>query len=180
MAWSTNKTWSPGEDLTADDMNQYVRDQLDETAPGIATAPGRLIVTDAAHSLVERVPSSASVATSETTASTSYTGLATTGPNISAVTSGTTAMIWISCDMANNTAGARCHMSVSVTGASAEDPHDATSLTYESSNANDRLAASYMIFFVGLTPGSNTFNSKYHVSAGTGTFLRRTIVVLPL
>ena len=178
MAWTDpNKTWVAAADLTASDMNQYVRDQLDETAPAIATAGSRLIVTDGANSIVERIPVSAFMTTSESTASTSATDLATVGPSVT-VTTGTKALIVISARLENDTAGAVSICAADISGATTNSPGADEALYYESSNANDLLAASYS-WMVNLNAGSNTFKLKYWVSAGTGTFRWRRIAVIP-
>ena len=179
MAWSTNKTWSPGEGLTAALLNTYLRDQLDETAPAVATAGGRLIVTDGANSITERSVASARVATAETRTLTTYGALTTAGPAVS-VTCGTEALVWITCDLMNGNAGAFSLVSVGISGATTRTGSDNYALTYQSSVANDRMAATYLYHATGLTAGSNTFGLKYKVSAGTGTFRHRYIAVLPL
>ena len=36
------------------------------------------------------------------------------------------------------------------------------------------------IYVTGLTAGSTTFTAKYDVTTGTGTFVNRTIIIVPL
>ena len=179
MAWSSNRTWIAGEDLTAALLNTYLRDQLDETAPAIATAAGRLIVTDAANSITERIPTTAYVATSETTASASYTDLATVGPSVT-VTTGTLALVLVQCRLANSVAAGQSVATVDVSGATTIAPAVARGLWYESSNAGDLLLASSSSMFDSLTAGSNTFTLKYRTTGtGTSTFDYRRISVIP-
>jgi hypothetical protein len=151
---------------------------LDETAPAIATAPGRLIVTDGANSIVERLPITANVAASETTTSASWANLTTHGPAVT-VTCGAAARVFMTADCSNNTAGASCFVSVDVSGATTSSPSDAWSLLVTSPVAGNRFALTYQYHVTGLTPGSNTFTMQYHVSTGTGTFLRRFLSVQP-
>jgi hypothetical protein len=80
MAWSAPMTAVANATFTSAQFNQYVRDNLLECAPAKATTPGRLIVTTGPNAITERVVTQASISTSETTTSTSYTDLATTGP----------------------------------------------------------------------------------------------------
>jgi hypothetical protein len=179
MAWSTNKTWSPAEDLTADDMNQYVRDQLDETAPAIATAPGRLIVTDSANSIVERLPTFSLVADSEGTTSTSFTDLSTSGPWVT-VTSGTKVLVIMSAELQSSGAGSTSYVSFSVSGATTSAAQTGESLNYESGAAGDRLQASRVVLDT-VNAGSNTFKMVYRSSSGsqTATFQFRYIIAIP-
>ena len=180
MAWSTNKTWSPGEDLTAALLNTYLRDQFDETAPAIATTAGRMIVTDGANSIAERVPDTATVATQEGTAATSFTDLTTAGPAVTATT-GTRALVIVSCLLQSQYAGHLSYMGVAVSGASTAAPADSHALMYESGDPNDRLMASRVHLHTGLTAGSNTFTAKYKSGNGTSiaTFSNRYIIVIP-
>ena len=179
MAWSTNKTWSPGEDLTAALLNTYLRDQLDETAPAIATTGGRMIVTDGANSIVERVPSFNFVSTSEGTTSTSFTDLSTSGPSVT-VTCGTKALVIMSAQLSNAGAGSTSYVSFTVSGATTSTAQTGESLNYESGGANDRLQASRVVLDA-VTAGSNTFKMVYKSSNGsqTATFASRFLIVIP-
>lgn len=52
MTWSTtNKTWSVGEIVTAAMMNQYIRDQLNQTMLGVVTTAGDIVSAGSATSL---------------------------------------------------------------------------------------------------------------------------------
>ena len=42
------------------------------------------------------------------------------------------------------------------------------------------LQGSATFYVTGLTAGSTTFTAKYDVTTGTGTFVNRTIIVVPL
>lgn len=125
----------------------------------------------------------ATVATSQTTASTSYTDLATVGPAVT-VTIGANglALVIMYAHMANATDTADCRMGFVVSGASTVAVSDTTALIRRASDASAAgVGASSAVHLVeGLTPGSNTFTSKYRVNAGTGTFLNRVIAVIPL
>jgi hypothetical protein len=48
------------------------------------------------------------------------------------------------------------------------------------SQGNIAVQGSATFYVTGLTPGSTTFTAKYDVDGGTGTFVNRTIVVVPL
>lgn len=165
--------------LPAATWNQQVRDNFLETAPAKATAAGRIIVTSGVNQIVERVVSSNEIQTSETTASGANTDLATVGPSVTAVT-GPNAVVFWGCQLENNTAGQASLMDFAVSGATTRGASDTTALRFLSSTANQHLRAGVCDLITGLTPGTNTFRSKYWVSGGTGTFSRRRLSVMPL
>lgn len=118
---------------------------------------------------------------SETTTSTAYADLATVGPDIS-VTIGASgkALLILGALLQNNTAAAHSFMGFAVSGTSTVVATDNQCLRYQSDDANSAFQGSYVHLVTGLTPGVNTFTAKYRVSAGTGTFNRRSLYVLPL
>ncbi len=177
MAFTNPLTWV-AQNLTAALLNEQLRDNMNETAPGIASAAGRLIVTDGANSIVERIPGVDGVATSETTTSTSFTDLATAGPAVT-VTTDTTALVIVSGNLQNNTAGALSFMSYAVSGATTVAASTFHSLGFESNAGGDQLYASWAHLRTGLTAGSNVFTAKYEVTSGTGSFRHRFITVIP-
>lgn len=166
MAWMT-----AGETPTAAKMN--------ETAPGIATAAGKLIVTDGTNSIAERTPGTGYVATDESTTSTSYTDLTTSGPAVT-VTTGTTALVIISASVKNDTAGSDARMGIAVSGASTIAAGTTKALIANSHTGGQFTQASFMYLETGLTAGSNTFTAKYSASGNTASFLRRRVTVIPL
>lgn len=120
----------------------------------------------------------ATVATSETTTSTSYTDLATVTDTVT-VTIGANgaALIVVSCEFSNSGANTTW-MSWAASGANTIAASDAVAFTQGASAA--RFGGSRVAYRTGLTPGSTTFKAKYRVSGGTGTFLNRNILVIPL
>ncbi len=177
MAWTTPPTLTDGQVLTGA-HTQIIRDDLLETAPGKATASGQFFVSTAANSIAARTPQVATVATSETTTSTSYTNLATPGPAVT-VTTGATALVFVSARIAQSTATAAVYQSFAISGATtvAADDRFGTEWQPEGANRNSRATSALMV--TGLTPGSNVFTQQYRVSANTGTFSLRQISVLP-
>lgn len=125
------------------------------------------------------------VDTGQSTTSTTYTDLATTGPTVT-LTTGTKAIITISCIAINNVANANAEsgvtaMSFAVSGAStisASDTRSAQGPQIHTSHYNTRSAT---IYLDTLTAGSNTFTAKYRVAGslatGTGTFYYRHMTV---
>lgn len=178
MAWTSPMTAVANAAFTAAQFNTHVRDNLLETAPGKATESGTYFTGNGANAIVERkVGLDFKTSTTETTTSTSYTDLATTGPTIT-VTTGTRAIVVISARMENNTAGQGCFVGYDISGAHTEAATDVNSLIFESDSAGQAMAASHVTMHT-LTAGSNTFTAKYKVDGGTGSFSRRKIVVMP-
>lgn len=181
MAWSAPMTAVAGAIFTAAEFNQYVRDNLNETAPAKATAAGGYFVATGVNAIEERLSARATVNTDESTASTSYTDLATVGPSVT-VTTGTQALAVISSESyisSGGTQASTCRTSVEISGASSVAATDDTCVC-RSGNSGDRYQMSRAVLVTGLTAGSNTFTLKYRVSASTGNFTRRNIAVLPL
>jgi hypothetical protein len=125
------------------------------------------------------VSDGAIVATSQTTTSTSYADLTTTGPAVT-VTTATKAIVTLFAQNNNNTAGQYCCMGFALSGATTAAAADTRSMQFVAYaiNAGGKTSASWM--HEGLTPGSNTATAKYRVTGGTGTWLDREIYVLPL
>ena len=161
-------------------MNTHVRDNLRETAPFLATAGSQLFVSTAANTLTARSFAGNGITTQQTTASTSFTDLASTGPTVT-VTTGTNAIVIVNCEMSNATAGQEALADFAITGASARSASSATAITAVSSAADERYRIGVtQLFTTGVSAGSNTFQMKYRVTGGTGTFLNRRLVILPL
>lgn len=179
MAWSAPMTAVAGATFTAAQFNQYVRDNLNQTAPAIATTASQLFVSTGANAIATRVPSTASIATVQSTTSTSYTDLATVGPAVT-VTTGTIALVWFAAAMANSTGDAQCNASVAVSGASSVAANDVWALTSDGVTAGNYIRYGTMHAFTGLTAGSNTFTMKYRAGSSTANYQRREILVLPL
>lgn len=172
-------TWTTGEVVTASHMNTHVRDNFLETAPAKATSASGIIVTTGANSIIQRTPDAALVTTAQTTSSTSYTDLSTSGPAVT-VTTGTIALVAWASAIQNDTAGGASYMSVAISGATSLSAADSFALLFESEGANQIARIGMFQTFTGLTAGSNTFTAKYRVTAGTATYTFRRMSVIPL
>lgn len=179
MAWTTPMTAVANSAFTAAQFNTHVRDNLLETGPAKATAAGRLLVTTGANALAERVITQASVVTTQTTSSTSFTDLATVGPRVT-VTTGTRALVWFSAQMSNSQVNTICAASVAVSGATTLSADTTRDLYIDGLPAGQALRSSTVELFDTLTPGSNTFTLQYRVGGATGQFYDRSIGVLAL
>lgn len=180
MAWTSPMTASSGTVFTASQFNTNVRDNLNQTAPALVTAAGQIVVSTAANTLAARVPSTATVATSQGTVSSSATDLLTVGPVVT-VTTGTQAIVGIAAGLSNNATGAAAVMTFAVTGATTivAGANGMQLFVVTTANYNMSLGVSYMV--TGLTAGSNIFTAKYNAaSGGTATFGSRFLWVIPL
>jgi hypothetical protein len=168
-----------GTAFTAAQFNVYVRDNLNTTAPAVATTAGRIIVTTGLNSVTERNPSVTYLGTSQGTATTTFTDLATVGPAVT-VTCGTKAMVIIGCTISNSTAGSGGRMGVEVSGAHTAPAADTNSFLAESGNASDAFKGSWVTIFTPITAGSSTFTGKYRcVGAATANFSERLVAIVP-
>lgn len=125
----------------------------------------------------------ATVSTQETTSSTSYVNLATTGPSVTLTSVGTTAMIMFGCQNfgpngAPNPIMSRC-MSVAVSGATTVAASNAFAQIDTDANGNAQLGTRGNGWVqLTITPGTNTFTAQYRISGtGPGTFGDRRIWV---
>ena len=180
MTWATPPTFTDGAVLTGAQLN-VLRDDLNETAPAKATTSGGLFVATGTNQIAQRVPATNFVTTVDTTASTVYVASlvsASTGPTVS-VTTGTQAMVIMTCAMFNNTINGRGLMGCNVTGATTILASDDKALQLQSSTTGAVYQASIVYYETALTAGSNTFTAVYKVTSGTGTFDDRRITVFP-
>ena len=180
MAWTNPKTFTGGATLTAGELNTYLRDNMNETAPAAATTAGGLIGTDGANSILQVTPVGDEELAIEATTSAAYTDLTTPGPSVVVVT-GTTALVGIGMRASNGTAGNGSDMSFAVTGATTRAARGEEAIRFDSTTGSSQVEAGTTALVTGLTPGTNTFICKYRVIiGGTATFSARRIWVLPL
>ncbi len=175
MAWSIPFTAVAGQPFTAAMANAQMRDNLNTTAPALATTISSWFTATGPNAIAERVPAQANTLTSSTITATSYGNLADgVNTSVTAVTT-TSAWVLIYCNLSNSGAN-NTWMSVAVSGATTIAASDAWALMRDQTGG-ERFG--FPVFFSSLTPGSNTFTLKYRVSAGTGTFTTRRIAVIP-
>ena len=118
--------------------------------------------------------------TSQTVTSTSYVDMATVGPTVT-LTTGTSVLVNVGAFLIANAAN-NAYMGFTVSGASTLAASDNNSLQWSNASVttNFALRATRQVLVTGLTPGVNTFTSKYRVTGGTGTIADRTISVQPI
>lgn len=179
MAWTTPLTAVANTALTAAQWNASVRDNLLTTPAALATIAGRWFVTTGTNAIAQRAIENDTVATVETSVSTSYTDLTTGGPVVS-LTTGTQAIAFVSCRLQNQTAGSQALSGCAVSGATTVAGNDNDCVRTLSDAINSMIRASACIYYAALTSGSNTFTQKYRVTANAGTFGERSLTVMGL
>lgn len=121
----------------------------------------------------------ASVTTAETTASTSYTDLATTTDSVT-VTLGNSGMALVFLQsQASVTTITYAYIGVALSGTNTVAASDTSCLQLVSYANNVQMQMGTALLLTGLTSGSTTFKMKYRVYTGTGTFANRRIAVIP-
>jgi len=119
----------------------------------------------------------ATVATDQTTTSTSYADLATAGPAVT-VTTGTKALVSIKASMANGAVLTGQMMGVAVSGATTVAASDTYGAGYKyiggPTNFQPVMAATFLI--TGLTAGSNTFTAKYRSVTGDAIYFKERMI----
>jgi len=177
MAWSAPMTAVASSVFTAAQFNTFIRDNLNQTAPGKATTAGSHFAVSGVNEITERLSKSAAVLTSETTTGTTFTDLTTPGPAVT-VDTGPSALVIVHGSMENTGTGSS-RMGYDISGATTIAAADNRGVGVFGV-AGVGAIHSGVAWHTDLTPGSNTFTAKYRVSAGTGTFLSRRIVVVPM
>lgn len=182
MAWSAPMTAVANTVFSAAQFNQFVRDNLNETAPAKAATAGSHFTATGVNAIAERRLTGLTDLNDGTTTSTTFDDLdapAAIGPTIT-VTTGPTALVIVHGQLSNSGAGS-ARMAYEVSGATSLAAADNRGIGIIGA-AGTTIVCSMGTHHGGgtaLTPGSNTFTAKYRVSSGTGTFEDRRIVVLP-
>lgn len=172
MTWSTLPAYSDGNAFTAAQVTA-IKDNINESAAAKATTAGYWYVSTGTNALAERAIVQATVATGQTTTSTSYTTLTTAGPAVT-LTTGTQAMINVVSQVNNTTDGASARHSFAVSGATTTASDDTWSALIQATSSRD--CSQSRTTLMTLTGGSNTFTSQYRVSSGTGRWQDRNIL----
>jgi hypothetical protein len=129
-------------------------------------------------------PAYASVTTNQTTNSTSFTNLATSGPAVT-VTTLTTALVTLTCLIQPNATAVAGFMNLAVSGATTINAPAGPSAAFQTQTSGTVASGTVTYVLTGLTAGSNTFMAKYAqggTGAGGGTtagFSERFITVIP-
>ncbi len=121
----------------------------------------------------------ATVATDESTTSTSYTDLTTSGPAVT-LTTGTKVLVIVTTRIINDTTNGYSYMGYAVSGATTIAATNDTALWLQRGNTQANYRAS-AVSRITVTAGSNTFTAKYQTAGGnTANFSYREIFVMDL
>ena len=123
---------------------------------------------------------SARIETSQTTTNeSSFTDLGTVGPTVT-LTTGTKALVTITCETQQITGGVFGLVGFAVSGATTIAADTARCVRIAGTGSNSQSSCTFMLS--NLNAGSNTFTLKYRGSGGgfTHTFLNREIIVMNL
>ena len=182
MAWTTPITAAVNSTFTASQWNAGVRDNLLITAPAISTTSGWLIASNGANVIAQREIRQDFNNTAGTSASTTYVSALTgggTSPQVT-VTTSSGALIFLSVTQGvSATATVLTNFEV---GGGTSPTDNRGILTERTATAvgmrEDRVGVTNG--HMTLTPGSNSFQMLHRVTAGTGTWQKRRMVVMAL
>jgi len=174
---------------TAAQFNTFIRDNLNETLPGLATVSGNYFVTTGTHHLAERSISQDTISVQNGFDSTSYdnpdlAGLAgeaiTPGPTVTLFT-GTTALVVVGARIGGgSTSTQSVKMSWEVSGDSSISAIDEWACGCVGFGGSTTFAYDSRAFLcTTLTQGINTFTAKYAVSSTPGYASARSLLVMP-
>jgi hypothetical protein len=178
MVWTAPMTAVANTIFTAAQFNQYVRDNLNETAPAKATTAGQYFVATGTNAIATRQSFNDIVSTSESTSTTTYTDLATVGPAVS-VNCGPKAIVMVTARVSNNTVNSASYASYTISGATSRAATDAEGLEDDGRAASNTIRMTAASLATGLTTGVNIFTMKYRAGSNTSTFSDRQIIVIP-
>jgi hypothetical protein len=164
--------------FTAAQFNTHVRDNLNETAPAKASTAGQYFVATGTNAIATRQAFNATVATAESTTTTTYTNLATSGPAVT-VNCGPKALVILNCGILTDTSNSAAFVGYEISGATSRAATDADALELDGVTANNTLRMGIGSLATGLTSGLNTFTMKYRAGSNTATFSNRQIIVVP-
>lgn len=205
MAGLGGKNWTFQEEVSSSDVNGFLADQVVMRFANAATrtagfgGAGEPVLAEGMVSYLDDLNrievyngsawvavggSSADGATldaNQSTSSTSYVDLATVGASIT-ITTGTAAVVSMSCNTAKSTMGNTGFVAFAVSGATTIAASDANCMQASYYAANFAMQLSRTRVITGLTPGLNTFTMKYRIDGGgtAASFWHRSIVVWPL
>lgn len=156
----SSHNYATGEVVTAASLNTYVRDNLLDLDRRTTAQYG------------DDSPQ-------HTTTSTSYASLVTDLTATCSAGGSGLVLVILTAKMSNSSVGATCAMSFTISGATTASALDTRSILFTSYTTDAAGTASAVIPIICNT-GSNTFTAQHKVSAGTGTFAQRRLILLPL
>lgn len=176
MAWISPVTFVANTALTAAQLNMFIRDNLNLTAPAKATGTSQWFVSTASNSIEARNISGDTHSAGGSITSTSYTETAGNNCTVTVAT-GKGAIVALFGELSSSVTGDTLSINYAVTGASNVTPADQSEAiyTHPATHAAERFGT---ISWVDLTPGSNTFSMKIKVGSGSGSIVNGTLLVV--
>lgn len=161
-------------------MRAYLTGPTVPAATGTTTAVPTGVMTVYNGSVwVCTTPVASSSGTDGTTTSASYVTTLTGDATAIAVTlvTGTTALVSLNTTCNNSTSGQAVYASVSVSGATTLAAADDNGVLANAGINSQNISLGRTYVLTGLTAGTNTFTLNYKVTANTGTYSSRSLVV---
>lgn len=120
----------------------------------------------------------AEVATTQTTASTSYTDLATTGPTVAiTLASARTVLVFVKAVVFQASTTDDVFMSFTASGATTLAADNNRAMRHNGSGTAEGYSA---VAVVACNAGTTTFTARYRVDGGSGSWTARVLAVVPL
>lgn len=180
MAWTAPKTFTSGSALLFSELNTYLRDNLNQTFPALATTDNQYLVSNGANAPAARQVATNRVETSETfvSAGATWGDCATVGPSCLNMTTGTRALAFISC-ATKNTGTGPSRMGVDVSGTTTLAATTNYAFVASDPGGNNWMGGC-LVVSLALTAGTNNdFVAKYQCDSGTSTFIYRELTIFP-
>lgn len=181
MTWAKNLDFTAADILTAAELN-HLADNLEETAPAKAVNVASYFVGTGPNSIGER-RAELDVQNSNGTTTSSRWGDVIPGdnpaPEIADMLTGPSALVCVAARTSIDTVGAIGRVGYEISGATNKDPQNNRALVHEAGAANYQQRSALIVFDDRLTPGHNTFTTKYKTTAGTFTVANRRMAVVP-
>lgn len=179
MAWVTPLTAVSNAALTAAQWNASVRDNLNETAPGKATAAGQIFVATGLNAVAARVSVQDAYNGGGTDATNSASYIPLTGGSAISMATGTKAIIHSYGVWSMDTAGSRCYISHAVSGATTVAASDLWAIVNDCQSVNRVSTSGITVAWTTLTSGTNVFTQNFKTGSNIVTVPIRRMVGIP-
>lgn len=161
MAWTTPRTWTTTELVTAAMMNTHVRDNLDFLA-GWESALSNQDITGFTNTSYADLDA--------------LTTAPFSSPVIVSVLTGTTAQVTISCARVSQTTAGTLFLGYRISGATTRAADDDFGVRYAAGGAI--ISSTFTHLATGLTAGTNTFELQAKVTSNSGNLSNPSILVM--
>lgn len=153
MAWTTPKTWTVDELVTASMLNTHLRDNLNYLFSGRGGG-GTAVLRDNSGQY--------------TTTSTSFVDVDATNLKIDLTLSGTKVLVGFSGVVEHSLGNNRVFFDVDVGGTRHANSFTDGLVMWRGENGPATMGAAFVVLITGLSTGANTFKLQWKVASGTG------------